>query len=252
MDITPLQYLTKLTILNISNCGTLQLGSLSTLINLKELYLLGNKIEDITALQYLIELTILDLCGCEVSNVDILKSLVKIKELYLNQNNIDITPLQYLTQLTKLQLQKCGLKSVEALIPLQNLKELDLSSNQIVYLQPLELLKQLKALKMHNNKVIQLYSYFTKLYQSYQIQHLLADQNQPTAQDIILANILRDVNSPVTQLNSINRRFHAFKKSILGRKNSINERMKEQEASMVQFTGKVVQLFYYFSSENYQ
>ncbi|CAL6054583.1 leucine_Rich Repeat (LRR)-containing protein [Hexamita inflata] len=253
-DITPIQYLTKLMILNLSGLDIIQLGPLSTLINLKELNLSCNNFEDITALQYLTELTILDMSGCELSNVDVFKFLVNLKELFLNGNeNIDITPLQYLTHLIKLQLESCGLKSVEALIPLQNLKELDLSSNQIVYLQPLELLKQLKALTIQGNQVIQLSSYFAKLYKSYEIQHLLADQNQPTAQEIQIANILRDVNSPVTQLNSINRRFHAFKKSILGRKSFINERMKEQETSMVQFTGKVVKLFFHLNNrENYQ
>ncbi|CAL5979719.1 DUF2252_family protein [Hexamita inflata] len=250
MDITPLQYLTKLTNLNLNYCGTLQVGSLSTLINLKELYLQGNDIEDITALQYLIELTILDLCACKLSNVDGLKSLVNLKELYLNQNNIDITPLQYLTQLTKLQLQSCGLQSVEALIPLQNLKELDLSHNQIIFAQPLELLQQLKALEMYDNKLIQLPFYFTKF--RYIQGYMLDDDKYPTALQIQLANILRNVNAPVTQLNSINRRFRACSRNILGIKNTVNERMKEQTTIMVQFTGKVVQFFYYFSSENYQ
>ncbi|CAL5979759.1 Conserved_hypothetical protein [Hexamita inflata] len=176
-DITPIQYLTKL-ILNLSGLGLIQLGPLSSLINLKELYLYCNNFEDITVLQYLAELTILDMSGCELSSVDVLKYLRNLRELNLNGNeNIDITPLQYLTQLTKLQLESCGLQSVEALIPLQNLKELDLSSNQIIYAQPLEfLLQQLKTLDLYDNKIIQLSSYFTKLYSRCEYEYLLADQ----------------------------------------------------------------------------
>ncbi|CAL6009245.1 Conserved_hypothetical protein [Hexamita inflata] len=274
LDTTPLQYLTKLTILNLDSCAKLQLDSLSKLTNLDQLYLSSNslqdiralqqiklkqlylsstKIDDMDALQYLTDLTILDLSKCKLSSINALKTLVNLKELNLSRDLgcyeveqiqtpiFDITPLQYLTQLEKLQISQCGLQSVEALIPLQKLKVLDLSANLIVYALPLAQLKQLIELKLYMNKIIELSSQFVKFFDldSYEIK----SSKQPTEQEIQYANILRDVNSPVSLLRNMRESRQQFKNKVVGKKNIVNMRITEQNTNMNSFFGKVITLF---------
>ncbi|CAL6005771.1 leucine-rich_repeat protein [Hexamita inflata] len=275
LDTTPLQYLTKLTTLNLNSCIKLQLGSLSKLTNLdqlyissnniqeikalqylklKQLYLSSTKIDDMNALQYLTDLTILDLSKCKLSSVKALKTLVNLKELNLNRDLgyydveqiknpfFDITPLQYLTQLEKLVIKYCGLQSVEALIPLQKLKVLDLSINLIVYAQPLVQLKQLIELKfLYMNKIIDISSHFVKFFDL--DSYVVKSNKQPTEQEIQYANILRDVNSPVSLLRNMRENRKQFKNKVVGKKNIVNMRIKEQNTNMNSFLGKVITLF---------
>ncbi|CAL6009307.1 leucine-rich_repeat protein [Hexamita inflata] len=273
LDTTPLQYLTKLTILNLNSCAKLQLDSLSKLTNLDQLYLSSNslqdiralqqiklkqlylsstKIDDMNALQYLTDLTILDLNKCKLSSINALKTLVNLKELNLSRELghyeleqikspfFDITPLQYLTQLEKLEIKQCGLQSVEALIPLQKLKVLDLNYNLIVYALPLAQLKQLIELKFLENKIIDLSSQFVKFFDlDSKIEYI----QQPTQQEIQYANILRDVNSPVSLLRNMSENRKQFKNKVVGKKNNVSMRITEQNTNMNSFFGKVITIF---------
>ncbi|CAL6005752.1 Leucine_rich repeats-containing protein [Hexamita inflata] len=265
LDTTPLQFLTKLTMLNLNLCGKLQLESLSKLTNLDQLYLSSNNLQDLRALntlQYLTGLTILDLSKCNLSSVNALKTLVNLKELNLNRELshyeleeiktpfFDITPLQYLTQLEKLKIIQCGLQSVEALIPLQKLKVLDLRFNLIVYAQPLAQLKQLIELKLlYQNKIIDLSSHFVKYFD---LDSKIECIQQPTEQEIQYANILRDVNSPVSLLKNMSEKRKQFKNKAVGKKNNVNMRIKEQNTNMNSFLGKVITLFQQLNAKNIQ
>ncbi|CAL6009327.1 Conserved_hypothetical protein [Hexamita inflata] len=257
LNTTPLQYLTKLTILNLNLCGKLQLDSLSQLTNLDQLYLSTNNFQDLRALdalQYLTDLTILDLSKCNLSSINALKYLVNLKELNLSRDLgyfeleeikspfFDITPLQYLTQLEKLEMKQCGLQSVEALIPLQNLKVLDLRFNLIVYALPLAQLKQLIELRfLYKNKIIDLSSQFVQFFDldSYEINYI----EEPTEQEIQYANILRDVNSPVSLLRNMSEKRKQFKNYMVSKKNNVNMRITEQNTNMNSFLGKVITIF---------
>ncbi|CAL6005785.1 leucine-rich_repeat protein [Hexamita inflata] len=274
LDTTPLQYLTKLTIVNLDSCAKLQLDSLSKLTNLDQLYLSSNnlqdiealqqlklkqlylsstKIDDMDALQYLTDLTTLDLSKCTLSSINALKTLVNLKELNLSRDLgcyeleqikspfFDITPLQYLTQLEKLEISQCGLQSVEALIPLQKLKVLDLNFNLIVYAQPLVQLKQLAELQISGNKTIDFFSQFVKFFDL--DSYVVKSNKQPTEQEIQYANILRDVNSPVSQLRNMSEKCKQFKNKAVGKKNIVDMRIKEQNTNMNSFLGKVITLF---------
>ncbi|CAL6028305.1 leucine-rich_repeat protein [Hexamita inflata] len=274
LDTIPLQYLTKLTILNLDSCAKLQLGSLSKLTNLDQLYLSSNSIQDIRALQqlqlkqlylsstefddidvlqYLTDLTILDLSKCKLSSINALKTLVSLKELNLSRDLshheveqiknpiFDITPLQYLTQLEKLEIKQCGLQSVDALIPLQKLKVLHLNNNLIVYAQPLVQLKQLVEIQIMSNKIIDFSSHFVKFFDL--DSYVVKSNKQPTEQEIQYANILRDVNSPVSLLRNMRENRQKFKNKVVGKKNNVNMKIKEQNTNMNSLFGKVITLF---------
>ncbi|CAL6005859.1 Conserved_hypothetical protein [Hexamita inflata] len=240
-DLAPVQFLNKLTILNLNQCGKLKLSYLSTLRNLQQLYVSGTEIEDITALQYLKTLTILDLSNCQLSNIDSLKYLVNLKILNLNQNsNINITPLQYLTQLTKLELQQCSLQSIEALIPLQNLQQLYLQFNQIIYLNPLLQLQKLVTLHIFGNKVTD-FDKFTKYFDLDSDQ--IKSRQHPTVLEIQQAIIMRNIHAPVTSLNCMSQKLKQMKNSIQAMYNHVNKLMNQQVVSLVSVSEKVVEQY---------
>ncbi|CAL6035646.1 Conserved_hypothetical protein [Hexamita inflata] len=232
-DLTVIQYLTNLITLDMHSCLLSDVHILKTLPNLKELYLSKNPNIDITSLQFLTNLIILDLRQCQLSQLDALKTLVNLKELNLSQNPImDITPLQYLTQITKLQLNHCGLISIDALATLLQLTDLQLYSNKIVYAQTLSKLKIYK-LTLVNNKIIDLSSNFSEQFD--------ISNKRPTEQEMYYANILKNINYPVTILRrrhhsvnyvytilrSINLKRKNLNQSMLVRKNVVNVLMNK-------------------------
>ncbi|CAL6054236.1 Conserved_hypothetical protein [Hexamita inflata] len=234
-DLTVIQYLTNLITLDMHSCLLSDVHILKTLPNLKELYLSKNPNIDITSLQFLTNLMILDLRQCQLSRLDALKTLVKLKELNLSQNPIlDITPLQYLTQITKLQLNHCELISIDALATLLQLTDLQLYSNKIVYAQTLSTLK-IDKLTLVNNKIIDLSSNFSEQFD--------ISNKRPTEQEIYYANILKNINYPITILKSINLKRKNLNNSMLVRKNVVNVLMNKQVTSYVSVTEKVVQHF---------
>ncbi|CAL6004960.1 leucine-rich_repeat protein [Hexamita inflata] len=285
-DLTPLQTLVQLKMLKLENCNLTNIDSLDSLVNLEELNLSNqqnfkkqetysfdtaplkylvklnilnlNKCRKLNCLntnqggfeelQYLNSLTKLDLSKCELLKVDVLKSLTNLKILELNENRkIDITPIQYLTQLITLDLDSCGLHSVEALIPLRNLKNLYLSFNSIVYIQPLKQLKLLVQLSFLGGRAIDLDSYFTRFFD---FDSFFGKQTQPEAEEIQQANLSRDINSPVTQLNNLYKKRQVLQNAIYVGKSAINSFLNQQVINSLQVTKKVVQLFTQHNGDN--
>ncbi|CAL6013995.1 Conserved_hypothetical protein [Hexamita inflata] len=145
-DISSISSLKQLTVLKMVKCGLINIDALRSLSNLVELHLNENDGINITPLQYLTKLTKLGLKRCGLTNLDALKPLINLQQLHLNVNKrIDITHLQHLTCLTTLWLKECGLINLDVLRPLTKLYDLQVPQNQIVYLQPLCELKQLKS-----------------------------------------------------------------------------------------------------------
>ncbi|CAL6005853.1 Conserved_hypothetical protein [Hexamita inflata] len=231
-NLTQLQQLSELSILDLSDCQLLNINSLTTL-PIKELILDENPNIDITPIYHLTELQILSLINCKLLNVGALKMLVNLKELDLSQNpNINITPLQYLTKLTKLQLKQCKLLSVEALIPLQQLQYLNMEIHNLVYVEPL---KQLKKLTI--------------------IEHFFdvdSHERRPTKTQILYANILRDINYPITLLRNINGKRIQQKNNMQFGKNSVSKITNQFLANFILVTQKFIQSLEQLNAETCQ
>ncbi|CAL6028627.1 leucine-rich_repeat protein [Hexamita inflata] len=244
-NLTKLQQLSELSILDLSDCQLLNINPLTTL-PIKELILDENPNIDITPIQHLTELQILSLINCKLLNVGALKILVNLKELDLSKNkNINITPLQYLTKLTKLQLKECKLLSVEALIPLQLLQYLDVQENNVVYVQPLKQLKQLTFIEQSDNYFLDLET-FTKFFDMNSHKH------RPTKTQILYANILRDINFPITLLRNINGQRIQLKNNVQFGKNSVSKITNKFLANFILVTQKFIQSLEQLNAETCQ
>ncbi len=175
-DFAPIAGLTRLTRLNLSDCGIsdasfvsgltqltwLHLGDntisdISPLANLKQLgqlYLWHNTISDVTPLAALKKLTWLMLSNNTISDVSPLAELKQLPGLGLGGNAIsDISALAGLTQLTNLSLWNNTIGDVSPLKGLTQLTDLHLSGNAISDISALAGLTQLKSLNLRGNAI---------------------------------------------------------------------------------------------------
>ncbi|CAL6068090.1 leucine-rich_repeat domain-containing protein [Hexamita inflata] len=244
IEISSLSQKIELTKVGLAICNLKNIDALKPLINLKELLLVYNEEIDITPLQFLNQLTSINLAGCALLNVDSLKSLANLKELVLLGNElIDITSLQFFKTLTILDLCQCKILNIDTLKPLINLEELNISANQIVYSQPLGALKKLIQLKCEDNKIID-FQIIEKLPNFKYIKQLISgNQKIPTKLDIVQANILRNINAPITPLRKIYLLTKTLKMRMCVKKSRVEEYLQLQFLNQVNFTTQIVSLF---------
>ncbi|CAL6061629.1 NEAT_domain-containing protein [Hexamita inflata] len=195
---------------------------------------------DVSPLQRMTRLTKLRLMQCNLRSTEALRPLINLQELYLDGNDIDITTVQYLTNLTNLSLRCCNLVNLDVLRPLKKLEELDIFNNQTVYLQPLMELKQLSKLNASFNKIIDAQS----------IQHHpnfdsynLDDQDKPTQEQLQTANILRDINSPISSLKQMNKKLSRIKEKSTVFRKKINQQLQDSYNSRERFVARAAILF---------
>ncbi|WP_370221670.1 Ig-like domain-containing protein [Cytobacillus sp.] len=129
------------------------LGPLSTLHNLKKLFIGGNQIKDLTPLQDF-DLTHLDISDNSLQNINILSSFTNLTYLEAARNQItDLNPLSNLTQLTSLFLDGNNISDISPLNSLANLRMLGLSDNHISDLSTLVNMPELGSLYVSSNNI---------------------------------------------------------------------------------------------------
>ena len=116
-DISPIQHLSQLQVLDLSWNPITDFTPLSQLVQLRELALRGNEISQVEFISNLPNLETLTLMGAEMSDITALASNAKLRRLTLSDNQ--------------------NLSDISALEGLTNLSFLDLSNNQISDISPL-------------------------------------------------------------------------------------------------------------------
>ncbi|ENK1241983.1 leucine-rich repeat domain-containing protein [Clostridium botulinum] len=153
-SLLPLKDLTKLQILNATQCDIDDISPLKGLKNLKVLYLSINNISDITPLKELVNLQELDLEHNNISNINPLGGLYNIKELILNYNKInDISILNKLNNIESLSLAFNDINDISSLNELNNLNYILLNDNRISDISVLGKLYKLEYILLDYNKI---------------------------------------------------------------------------------------------------
>ncbi|CAL6057863.1 internalin_A [Hexamita inflata] len=207
---------------------------------LKVLYL-GRWSIDISPLSQMTGLTKLGLKKCELRGMQALRQLVNLVSLDLSYNkDIDITLLQYMIKLKQLSLISCGLVAIDALRPLVMLKELHIFFNSIVYISPILELKQLSTLYAEENKfqdvqIIQQHQNFEDF--------ILHSQLQPTQQELLRANMMQNINNPISSLKYIRKYFINLKVKQTIFKQKITELLQKQYCTQQAFIVNSVCLY---------
>ncbi|CAL5994248.1 leucine-rich_repeat protein [Hexamita inflata] len=243
INISPLQHLKQLTHLDLQLCCIQNFNILKLLINLKELNLKINMHPiDFALFPHFPQLSELNLCYCELLNFSVYKPPVSLKKITLMSiKDIDITPLQHWTHpLTGLWLSWCNLKNLDALRPLVNLKHLYIDENYIVSIEPLKELKKLSTLSADHNFIQDIFTLekhpnFNKF--------SFHNQQQPTIQQLKIANTLKGINSPITRLRKMSQLKISFGASSINKRQIIHNNMKQLLVEQVSFVSQVAQLF---------
>ncbi|MBD5145360.1 MAG: tetratricopeptide repeat protein [Ruminococcus sp.] len=127
---------------------------LERLNNLSIIEIEYNEISDISSLSGMTNLTILILNNNKISDISALENLTNLTDLWLEYNQInDISALENLTNLTDLWLEYNQINDISALENLTNLKRLELDCEQISNISPLKNLTNLELLNL-NSKLI--------------------------------------------------------------------------------------------------
>ena len=144
-----------LTTLNASKKGILDLTGLEFAINLKELWISGNRISDLSPLAGCINLIGLGAWDVPVSDLSPLAGLTKLKWLEFVEGSIsDISPLAELTSLSRLVLYTQRISDISPLAVLTNLTSIRMTHNDIKDLSPLANLINLESLIIYDNEIV--------------------------------------------------------------------------------------------------
>ncbi|CAL6087306.1 Conserved_hypothetical protein [Hexamita inflata] len=248
IDISPLSQIVGLNKLYLIKCELRSIETLRLLINLEHLRFCRINI-DLTQIKNLIQLTRLELEDCSLDNINALKPLVNLIELNIDCNpDIDITSVQFLTKLIQLSMFKCCLVNVDPLCQLLKLEELRIYYNSIVYIQPLCELKQLSKLYAHTNKLVDIQSLAQHPY--YNVFSLV-NQNQPTPDELEVANVMRDINNQVTSLKNIFRQYNRLKSQSAIFRQYITQQLQKQNDNQLSLF-KYITIFFTNMNEGFQ
>ena len=159
-DITSLATLTKLVTLHLgcNHLNETHLTSLEKLCHLSSLDLHWNSLSHIDSLQPLARLTILNLSHNPIHTLAPLEQLKKLQTLNLNncsscKHTIDIQPLQELLHLQQVSLYNNRLEDISALAKLTTLTVLDLGRNKLSNIVSLQHLHRLTELQLNSNEL---------------------------------------------------------------------------------------------------
>ena len=154
VNLTGLEYAKKLGVIWLRDNQISDVSPLQNLTSLQLLDLVRNQISDISPLQNLTSLQHLDLIRNQISDVSPLQNLTSLQSLYLNDNQIsDVSSLQNLTSLQHLELSRNQISDVSSLQNLKALQHLSLAANQISNISPLQNLTSLQYLHSDDNQI---------------------------------------------------------------------------------------------------
>lgn len=130
-DINELKYLNKLEVLDLSKIEGLKYDSLSSLSNLRELYILLANIDDLSQIKtYQIKKLIIS--GNNIQNLNNIGKFKKLEVLYIDNNKIEsIKNLNVLNKLELLDIRANNIKDYSVLLEMKSLKTLIIDKEQI-------------------------------------------------------------------------------------------------------------------------
>jgi len=153
-DITVLNKLTNLQVLDISHNQISNISSIKNLKGIKELYLSFNPILDFSILKNLTNLKSLALSNFKSSDISFLKNLYNLESLFLSECHVqDFSFLKELGNLLLLSLRNNQISDISFLKDLKSLKSLYLTNNKISDISILKKLTLIEILSLSDNNI---------------------------------------------------------------------------------------------------
>ena len=146
--------LLSLRTLEAANAGIVDLSGIEYATRLENLSLAGNRLTDLSPLARMTSLEVLDLSRNGLSDISDLAGLANLRVLLLDGNAlVDLAPLANLTGLRELSLAENRIADASALSSLASLEVLSLARNRIVDLGPLAGMSSLRQLRLDGNRI---------------------------------------------------------------------------------------------------
>lgn len=153
-DLSGLEHLKALQILELPENQIQDISLLSGLKDLQILNLSGNRIKDLSPISSLNSLNELSLDNCGLSDISGLYGLGALKKLSLRGNDInDVSPLGSFKQLESLDLTGNNISDINGLAQADNLKTLILTDNNIEDISALALMDKLEFVHLQDNYI---------------------------------------------------------------------------------------------------
>ncbi len=153
-DLSPLARMTSLEVLDLSRNGLSDVSDLAGLANLRVLLLDGNALVDLAPLAGLTGLRELSLAENRIADASVLSSLASLEVLSLARNRIvDLGTLAGMSSLRQLRLDGNRIEDAAPLRGLRELRRLHLNDNVLESLAPLAGLRSLRWLEAARNRI---------------------------------------------------------------------------------------------------
>lgn len=145
---------TEIEKLDLSNCSLSNISSLETLTELKILNLDDNSINNLTALGKCVSLEEVHLCRNAVTSLSALSGLKSLKILDVSLNSLEsASPIMKCASLSELNLSDNKLTDLEGIGSLKNLTVLNASKNEITTVEGIEKCTKLEVFDLSDNKL---------------------------------------------------------------------------------------------------
>lgn len=153
-DLSALDEMNNLRVLNLSNTETTDLFPVRNLTRLEVLDLTGTLVEDLNPLRYSRMIRELSISSTPIHNIAILENLQGLEKLNLSRMVIDSLPsVESLGQLKYLDLSSTNLLRLDSVAILSRLEYLDVSNTAVAGLNPVSGLKNLKYLAFNETAI---------------------------------------------------------------------------------------------------
>ena len=154
ISLEPINELSDLTWLDVSETSIEDLAPVRNLNKLKVLRANSTLIEDLSALKYNISLEELEVANTTVDNLEVLTTLRNIQKLNLNNTQVSrIANLKSCPNLVSVNLGGTHIPNVNVLQEMEQLKTVDISNTAVRDLGPLSVLKDLQSLNISGSAV---------------------------------------------------------------------------------------------------
>ena len=158
-NLEPLDELSELKELDISNTLISELGPIRNLKNLQVLNCSGSAVTDLSPLKYLSTLSDLNLSKTGVYDISTLAGLTSLSELDLKYSKVmDLSPLSGMKNMRKLDLSYTDISDVSHLNGLQALSDFNIASTSVRSLSSIDSLTSIQHLNIDSTKISSLES----------------------------------------------------------------------------------------------
>jgi hypothetical protein len=155
-DLMPLRNMNKLESLDITNTSVSTLEPLRYCVLITQLKMRGTRVSDISPVASFPGLTILDAGNTGISTLENLEELTAMVDLRINNSKVsDLTPVAGMTKIEMLNISSTQVDNLESLRGMKNLRILMSDSTMISSLAPLDSLVKLQRVYCNNSKIRQ-------------------------------------------------------------------------------------------------